>query len=110
MATGPKAKGKGVEVRCCGGQGVYCYADRELLITTLENVLDNAIKASCEGGVVEVEATGKQGALKSITVTDHGVGISPEELKKIDQPFYTADKSRSRSEDGLGSVSYTHLV
>ena len=99
MATGPKAKGKGVEVRCCGGQGVYCYADRELLITTLENVLDNAIKASCEGGVVEVEATG---ALKSITVTDHGVGISPEELKKIDQPFYTADKSRSRSEDGLG--------
>ena len=102
MATGPKAKGKGVEVRCCGGQGVYCYADRELLITTLENVLDNAIKASCEGGVVEVEATGKQGALKSITVTDHGVGISPEELKKIDQPFYTADKSRSRSEDGLG--------
>jgi len=42
-----------------------------------------------------VEATGKQGALKSITVTDHGVGISPEDRPHVFERFYTADKAHT---------------
>lgn len=38
----------------------------------------------------------------TVAVEDQGIGMSPEELKKITEPFYMADKSRSRKEGGVG--------
>ena len=76
--------------------------DREFLITMMENVLDNAIKASHEGGVIEVRAAGEWGALAYIQVTDHGIGIPADILDKIDQPFFKGDKAHSQGGDGFG--------
>ena len=75
--------------------------DRELFTSLLLNLIDNARKASKEGDTVEVKCNLKKNKL-NISVTDHGVGMSEEELKHISEPFYMADKSRSRQAGGAG--------
>ena len=75
--------------------------DRELFTSLLLNLIDNARKASKEGDTVEVNCNLKKNKL-NISVTDHGVGMSEEELKHISEPFYMADKSRSRQAGGAG--------
>ena len=75
--------------------------DRELFTSLLLNLIDNARKASKEGDTVEVKCNLKKNKL-NISVTDHGIGMSEEELKHISEPFYMADKSRSRQAGGAG--------
>ena len=75
--------------------------DRELFTSLLLNLIDNARKASKEGDTVEVKCNLKKNKL-NISVTDHGVGMSEEELKHISEPFYMVDKSRSRQAGGAG--------
>lgn len=71
--------------------------DIDLLQSALVNLVDNAAKASADGGEIEISAQGG-----TITVTDHGHGIAPESLARITEPFYTPDKSRSRRLGGVG--------
>ncbi len=72
-----------------------------LLKSVLLNLLDNAKKASAEGGKVEIIGRKqKEGYL--FAVKDYGVGIPIEEQKKIVEAFYMVDKSRSRSKNGAG--------
>jgi len=71
--------------------------DKDLLISLLLNLIDNAGKASRPGGTIAVCA---QAGV--ISVTDHGRGIPADELGRITQPFYIVDKSRSRKASGIG--------
>jgi signal transduction histidine kinase len=71
--------------------------DRDLLMSLLLNLIDNAGKASNPGGTIELSAAGNV-----ISVTDHGKGIPPDEIGKITQPFYMVDKSRSKKAGGIG--------
>lgn len=67
-------------------------------------LLDNAIKYSSSDSQVKV-STRRQGAMVSLAVTDHGIGISPEALPHIFDRFYRADQSRSKAKAsgyGLG--------
>ena len=59
--------------------------------------IDNAVKASPEGGTVRIGA--ERGC---ITVRDFGCGIPQEEIARITEPFYMADKSGSRRNGGAG--------
>lgn len=102
MAVRMKAKDKRVAVAGICGDEIFCYVDRELMITMLENLLDNAIKASPPGETILIEVSDEARALSYLTVTDHGVGIPQADIAKIEQPFYTVDKSRSKAEDGFG--------
>lgn len=72
-----------------------------LLKSVLLNLVDNACKASEQGGCVEVSGK-KQEAGYRFTVRDYGVGIPPEECRKITEAFYMVDKSRARSRNGAG--------
>ena len=77
------------------------WGDPALLQTLLQNLLDNARKASDPGG--RVYLTGRpEGARYLLIVEDQGWGIPEEELGKITEPFYMVDKSRSRAEGGAG--------
>lgn len=71
--------------------------DIDLLQSALVNLVDNAAKATADGGEIEISAQGG-----TITVKDHGHGIAPESLARITEPFYTPDKSRSRRLGGVG--------
>jgi signal transduction histidine kinase len=76
-------------------------ADRNRLRQALANLLDNAVKYSNAGGRVELEVQQESGEL-AITVTDTGMGISPEDLPRIWDRLYRGDKSRSQRGLGLG--------
>lgn len=79
----------------------WITVDRELFKSLLYNLIDNGMKASGEGQTIQVSCEKSQGKL-TISVADHGIGMSPQELKRITEPFYMADKSRSRKEGGVG--------
>ena len=79
----------------------FLRGDAALLQTLLQNLLDNARKATDSGGQV-VLAGRKDKEGYRITVADQGRGIPEGELNKITEPFYMVDKSRSRAEGGAG--------
>ena len=78
------------------------YAEVNLLKSVLLNLVDNACKASDEGGIVELSGNKQQDGGYVFQVKDYGVGIPEEELKKVTEAFYMVDKSRSRSKNGAG--------
>lgn len=77
------------------------YAEGNLIKSVLLNLVDNAFKASPEGGVVELTGRKRENGYE-FQVKDYGVGIPAEELKKVTEAFYMVDKSRSRSKNGAG--------
>lgn len=73
----------------------------DLMESVCLNLLDNARKALDAGGRILLEGTPAEGGY-CIHVTDNGRGIAPEDLTRITEPFYMADKSRSRAQGGAG--------
>lgn len=71
--------------------------DRDLMESLLVNLLDNGIKASETGSTIFLE--GKE---NTVTVRDQGCGIAAEEVDRVTEAFYMADKARSRKEGGCG--------
>jgi PAS domain S-box-containing protein len=91
--------------------------DEKLLVRTLNEVIDNAVKFSPDGGKVKVEARGYEedaptaGRFVEITVTDEGIGISEEDLPKIFSDFHQLDGSETRSYGGLGlGLAYVQRI
>ena len=79
-----------------------CRADRlmldaDLMQSVLINLVDNAGKASGEGQTVVLSAD-----TSGFTVQDQGCGIPQEEIGRITEPFYMADRSRSKKQGGSG--------
>ena len=90
-----------------GQKMVFRYEDAvlwmegNLIKTVLVNLIDNACKASEDGGLVEVEGCREEAGYR-FSVRDYGVGIPAEEQHKVTQAFYMVDKSRARSKNGAG--------
>ena len=86
-------------------------ADRSKLAQAIGNLLDNAAKFSPAGSEIEVSARSTLGEV-TITVRDHGPGISPEHWDRVFERFYKVDPARSRelSGTGLGLAITKHLV
>lgn len=96
----PAMKAKSLSLAVQAEEGVI-QGDGALLQTLLQNLLDNARKATDSGG--QVTLTGRKTAEGyQVTVADQGRGIPRRELDKITEPFYMVDKSRSRAEGGAG--------
>lgn len=84
---------------------LYVNADKVRLAQVVGNLLMNACKFTPEGGrarvSVEVEINqGRQEAV--IRVTDNGVGMSPDTIALLFQPYVQAARTRDRSRGGLG--------
>ena len=85
----------------------YLYADQLRLNQIYINILSNAIKYTMPGGSVSVdlreEKSEKEGCVKLIyRVEDTGIGMSPEFLEKMYQPFSRQTDSRVNSIQGTG--------
>ncbi|MFH1231663.1 MAG: ATP-binding protein [Planctomycetota bacterium] len=76
-------------------------ADPDMLAKAVGNLLDNAIKYTPQNGLIGISAVRQSNAIE-ITVKDNGVGIPEEDLPRIFERFYRADKSRSREMGGTG--------
>lgn len=80
---------------------LWCEVDPVRLEEVLANLLNNAAKYTPPGGHVTVSAESREG-FAVVKVRDNGVGIEPELLPWIFEPFTQADRSLDRSEGGLG--------
>jgi two-component system sensor histidine kinase SenX3 len=83
-----------------GGDEVV-LGDVRQLVGALTNLLDNAVKYSDAGEVVEVGVTVGEDRLV-IGVRDHGIGIPSRDLERIFERFYRVDPARSRATGGTG--------
>lgn len=70
---------------------------KELLVCLFRNLLENAVRACDRGGEVKIHYEDGKFAIR-----DNGIGMEPEELGHITEPFYRVDKARSRESGGTG--------
>jgi len=96
----PVAKKKGVEL-ILESTTSNIFLEPDLGKSLLYNLIDNAIKATNEGGKVYVNGCLIAGGCE-ISITDEGCGMEETELSKITEAFYRIDKSRSRLQGGVG--------
>ena len=91
------------KIRLVSEQGVKLevFGNKEMLITAVKNLVENAISYSEPGTSVGIGCSAKE-SIAEITVTDSGAGISPENQQRIFERFYRADPSRSRDTGGTG--------
>ncbi len=84
-------------------------ADAERIQQVVTNLLHNAIKFTPPGGNIRIFAY-PQDSEVVIAFKDSGVGIPPEDAKRIFERFYKTDRARSKSGMGLGLAIVKHLV
>ena len=84
-------------------------ADPERIHQVVINLLHNAIKFTPPGGRITVSVELRDGHL-CVAVADTGIGIAPEELPRLFERFYKADRSRGSGGSGLGLAIAKHLV
>ncbi len=75
--------------------------DYHRISQVLHNLLDNAIAQTGQGGTVTL-TTAEKGSVVEMAVSDTGAGIPADDLPKIFDRFYRADKSRTRATGGSG--------
>ena len=79
----------------------YVKADKDSLIIILINLLDNAIKYNKTNGKIFVKSYIRNNHV-FIEITDTGIGIPSEAVRRVFEPFYTVDKNRSKKTGGTG--------
>lgn len=108
-----KAKEKGLFIQYApGGDGehskispvYYAFIDPDQLREVLSNLIDNAIKYTRQGSIV-VDVSGDPDNI-TVSVTDTGIGIPPEDLPHLFQKFYRVDNSDTREIGGTGLGLY----
>jgi len=105
------AKRQGLGLSLTGSAELLVRGDRSQLVSVFSNLVDNAIKYSEIGGVVNVSSTIKGDEIM-VSVTDYGIGIAERDQKRIFERFYRVDKARSRATGGtgLGLSIVRHIV
>lgn len=95
-------------------QKLEVIADSGKLRQAILNVLSNAYKYSPEGGpvVLSVETQNHAGSAPRtwIHITDHGIGMTPEQLGRVCERFYRADSSGKTSGTGLGMSIVKEII
>ena len=130
---------RGVTIRANLGQGgATVTGDRDEIVQVIQNLVDNALKYSSSGGVVELsidrgrtldeamaarmpegtrlslETPDREAGLKYavVTVRDHGPGMAREHLPRLTERFYRVEgqKSGERQGTGLGLAIVRHII
>jgi len=92
-------QGQSIEIKTSGGEMVV--TDKRLLKNILINLLSNAIKFSNEAGVVELDVVNSGGTL-TVSVKDHGLGISEEDQQHLFSSFFRGKNAINIQGTGLG--------
>ncbi len=103
-ATDPAPRPRGKLSKSCRlprRQPLTAWADEEAVEQILDNLLDNAVKYTPEGGRVRVRWY-RDGEQVCLEVADTGIGIPAADLPRIFERFYRVDKARSREMGGTG--------
>jgi PAS domain S-box-containing protein len=93
--------------------GIRVHGDREKLFQVFLNLLSNAVKYNREDGRIEVLTRPGDAGLVAVEIMDTGIGILPDDQKKIFDRFYRADRAgtAAESESGAGiGLSIVHNI
>jgi two-component system phosphate regulon sensor histidine kinase PhoR len=107
-----RAEAKQQRLEAAGDGPAVAWADAEALDTILDNLVDNAIKYTPNGGRIAVRWSKSGDEHVCLEVADTGIGISERDLPRVFERFYRVDKARSRElgGTGLGLSIVKHLV
>jgi K+-sensing histidine kinase KdpD len=91
--------------------GLAVHLDQKKIRHCLYHVMDNAAKFSAKGSAIQIAVRPVTSGVE-ITVSDQGIGIAPDNLEHIYEPFWQADAGDCRSYGGLGLGLYIvyHVV
>lgn len=105
------AESKNIRIVVGGHADTEVFGDRDLLVTALRNLIDNAIRYSPENSQVGVGVRTREGVV-AVSVTDQGEGLTPEDQERVFERFYRVDAARSRHTGGtgLGLSIVKHIV
>ncbi len=99
------AKDLEVDAQLPEDEPIPVWGDQDAITQVCYNLLDNAIKFSQEGGVLGLSVTVK-GPKATVTISNQGETIPPEEQQLIFDRFHKTDHSRSADRDGVGLGLY----
>jgi cell cycle sensor histidine kinase DivJ len=77
------------------------FADKRAVKQVIMNLLSNGVKFTPRGGEVRVIAARRANGIE-IAVSDTGMGISPEDVKRLGQPFEQVEGAHNRTQEGTG--------
>lgn len=100
---------RGITLHAGGGGPVLSVTDRMIVESALDALIDNAVKFSPRGGVVELQAR-REGDECSVSVRDHGPGLSPEQLGQATDRFWRGADGDDVPGTGLGLAIATDLM
>jgi signal transduction histidine kinase len=105
----PRAAAKGVTLTCAVEAVPAVRADRGRVLQLLDNLVSNAIKFTPAGGSVHV-SLGRAGDCVALEVADSGIGIAPEDQRRLFERFFRAENAVERQVPGTGLGLYISRV
>jgi PAS domain S-box-containing protein len=100
-ATAALAAERRHDVRVSAPSGVWVCGDAVRLAQVVTNLLNNAMKYTPAGGRIDVTVARDSGHA-SLSVRDNGIGIDPDGLARIFEPFIQCERARESFQGGLG--------
>ena len=111
----PQAQKKNIQIKTSPiNPNLNIRIDERRIRQSIVNLLNNAVKFTPQGGKINLDITISQTSTRAnshslgspchltIAVTDTGIGIAPEDLRKLFQPFIQIDSTLNRQYDGTG--------
>lgn len=105
----PQAAVKKQHVALVVPSGLIALIDEAMIGRAVNNLVHNAVKFTQEGGEITVTAEADGDDIR-ICVSDNGPGIPKDELRRVFERFYKADRARSRGGTGLGLAIARHII
>lgn len=103
------AAGDGRSITVSGERHARCLSDRTVVEGALDAVIDNALKFSPAGGVVEITTRHAEDS-SAIEVRDHGPGLLPDEIEHATERFWRSSRSQNVPGSGLGLAIASDLL
>lgn len=105
MASGQRHK---FQIKC--DDDLLIQGDHDLILTMINNIIDNAVKYSPPGTTIEVSGQRNSDGAVSISIADQGPGMTSEELRQVLEKYVRADSSRNIPGMGLGLYLVDRIV
>lgn len=105
----PRALEKNITIQVKEGSGYQADIDEKWVVEAVYNILDNAIKYSEEGTVIQVEEFSYE-IFSGIRITDQGIGIAEEEIPLLFGRFYRGRMVHDKEGIGVGLYLAREIV
>ena len=99
---GQQFEDKGIELKIKVDQALpHILVDKDRILQVLTNLAGNALQYTPRGGIVTIRALQEKSEIV-VSISDTGIGLTPEQLPLVFNRFYRTDKSRARASGGSG--------